>query len=86
MELSGCNVPLTVPGGSYSNRGTVQLNGATPVAVAFPDLRATDLVKKVLTTVAGTQGKDPVIAMTPTTGFSITGTALDTSTYTYEIG
>ena len=66
-------------------QGTVQLNGATPVAVACASITANNFVVLTLTTVAGTQGKLPAVTVTPSTGFSVVGTASDTSTYTYRV-
>jgi hypothetical protein len=87
-----CDVSTTTlgngtPGGGIMrpSRGTVQLNQATPVNVAFPDIRAIDVPRLTLLTRAGTYGGAPNVIVTPGTGFSVTGQALDTSTYSYSI-
>lgn len=66
--------------------GTFVLNGATPVTVAAPNLTATSMVIITLNTVGGTVGALPVVqTLTPGTGFTIQGTASDTSTYNFLI-
>ncbi len=72
---------------SLSNsRGTVVLTGATPVTIADSYVTANSSVIFTLKTVGGTVGAYPVIqTITPGTGFTVQGTALDTSTYTYRI-
>jgi hypothetical protein len=71
----------------YISRGaTVQINGATPVPVAFPNLRATDRVTLIMRTptFAGAQTFAGV-AYTPGTGFTVTGFAGDTSIYDWVV-
>jgi hypothetical protein len=66
--------------------GTVTLNGATPVTVANAAVDAGSLVIFTLKTVGGTVGAYPAIqTITPATGFTVAGTALDTSVYNYAI-
>jgi len=65
---------------------TVTLNGATPVTVANKLIQSNSVVLFTLKTVGGTVGAAPVIAtITPGTGFTVKGTALDTSTYNYVV-
>ena len=67
-------------------RGTFVCNGATPVTVANANVLATDLIGISLNTVGGTVGALPAIqTLTPGTGFTVKGTASDTSTYNYAI-
>jgi len=64
--------------------GTVTLNGATPVTVANADFTANTPVVFTLKTVGGTVGAYPSIkTVTPGTGFTVAGTASDTSIYNY---
>ncbi len=67
-------------------KGTVTLNGATPVTVALPAVSADSLIVFTLKTVGGTVGAYPSIkTITPGTGFTVAGTAADTSIYNYAI-
>lgn len=72
---------------SYSYSGTFVCNGATPVTVVEPNVTANTTVIITLKTVGGTVSPSvPYIAtITVGTGFTVTGTALDTSTYNYKI-
>lgn len=67
--------------------GTFVCNGATPVTVVEPNITATTSVIITLKTVGGTVSPSvPYIAtITVGTGFTVTGTALDTSTYNYKL-
>lgn len=68
--------------------GTFVLNGATPVTVVEPNINATVscIVVISLKTVGGTVGAVPAIqTITGSTGFTVAGTAGDTSTYNYII-
>ena len=66
--------------------GTVVLNGATPVTVANPGVDANTNIIFTLKTVGGTVGAVPAIqTITKGTGFTVAGTASDTSTYNYAI-
>jgi hypothetical protein len=66
--------------------GTFLLNGATGVTVVAPNLTATSQILISLNKVGGTVGALPVVqTVTPGTGFTILGTASDTSTYNYLI-
>lgn len=69
-----------------SQTGTFVANGVTPVTVAKPAITANSAVIVTLKTVGGTVGAIPAIqTITPGTGFTIAGTASDTSTYNYTI-
>lgn len=66
--------------------GTVTLNGATPVTVAAPAVTANSQFLFTLKTVGGTVGAKPAPqTTTPGTGFTVQGTAGDTSIYNYMI-
>jgi hypothetical protein len=72
--------------GVQANGGTFIANGATPVTVANANLTANSIILISLKTVGGTVGAIPAPAtVTPGTGFTIVGTASDTSTYNYLI-
>ena len=67
-------------------RGTFVLNGATPVTVSAPLTTANSCINFTLKTVGGTVGAYPVIqTITAGTGFTVQGTAGDTSTYNFDI-
>lgn len=66
--------------------GTFTANGVTPVTVADTSITANSLVLITLKTVGGTVGAIPhVETITPGTGFTVIGTALDTSVYNYGV-
>ncbi len=66
--------------------GTFVANGATAVTVTNTNILATDNVVISLNTVGGTVGALPHLAtITAGTGFTVVGTAGDTSTYNYRI-
>lgn len=66
--------------------GTLTLNGATPVTVANVNVTANSVIWFTLKTVGGTVGAAPAIqTITPGTGFTVAGTALDTSIYNFAI-
>jgi len=66
--------------------GTYICNGASSVTVAAPQITARSLVISTLQTVGGTVGATPAVkTITPGTGFTIAGTASDTSTYNFGV-
>jgi len=66
--------------------GEVTLNGATPVSVADANVSEGAIILFTLKTPHGTVGAYPAIkTLTPGTGFTVAGTALDTSDYNYLI-
>jgi len=66
--------------------GTVTLNGTTPVTVANTNVGANSIIVFTLKTVGGTVGAQPVIdTITAGTGFTVKGTASDTSVYNYSV-
>lgn len=67
--------------------GTVTLNGASPVTVANRLITADSVVVFTLKTVGGTVSPSApnIQTITPGTGFTVSGTASDTSVYNYTI-
>lgn len=67
--------------------GTVILNGATPVVVPDKRVGAGSIIVFTLKTVGGTVSATApnILTITPGTGFTVAGVALDTSTYNYAI-
>jgi len=66
--------------------GTFTINGTTPVVVANVKITASSNVIITLKTVGGTVGAVPSIkTITAGTGFTVAGTASDTSVYNYKI-
>lgn len=61
---------------------TVTLNEATPVTVVAPEVSAQSTFSFGLKTVGGTVGAVPSVkTVTPGVGFTVAGSASDTSTY-----
>lgn len=74
----------TMLAGMRTGGGTFTLNGATPVTVADVRIGAKSIIIIGLKTVGGTVGALPVVqTKTAATGFTIAGTASDTSVYSY---
>lgn len=74
------NVALKAKGGTFI------LNGATPVTVADDAVTANSNIIITLHTAGGTVGAIPVVqTKTAGTGFTVLGTASDTSVYSYLI-
>jgi hypothetical protein len=60
------------------------LNGATPVSVADTGVTNKSAIVITLQTVGGTVGAHPTVkTIAPGVGFTVAGTAADTSTYSY---
>ena len=79
---TGGPVVASIPVGG----GTVIANGATGVVVADARVTANSIIIFTLKTVGGTVGAIPAIqTITPGTGFTVAGTASDSSTYSYAI-
>jgi hypothetical protein len=73
----------TAPTGSF---GTFVANGTTAVTVADTRVTSGSAISITLGTVGGTVGDTPSVkTITPGTGFTVAGTASDTSTYNYLI-
>jgi hypothetical protein len=76
----------TLKRGSNGRCGTFVANGASAVTVSNTAIEATDAIIISLNTVGGTVGAVPAVkTLTPGTGFTVAGTASDTSTYNYAI-
>lgn len=72
--------------GANGKCGTFVSNGATPVTVSNTSIAVTDTIIISLNTVGGTVGAHPAIqTITAGVGFTVAGTALDTSTYNYAV-
>lgn len=72
--------------GVLASGGTFVANGATAVTVADANVTVNSIILVTLKTVGGTVGALPVPqTVTPGTGFTIAGTASDTSTYNYIV-
>lgn len=72
--------------GANGNSGTFTANGASAVTVANTNVTANSAIDITLKTVGGTVGAIPAIkTITPGTGFTVAGTASDTSVYNYNI-
>jgi len=66
--------------------GTFTCNGASAVTVIAPEVKANSIIIPTLKTVGGTVGALPAIkTITVGTGFTIAGTASDTSVYNYVV-
>lgn len=66
--------------------GTFVANGASAVTVANANVTANSMIFVSLNTVGGTVGAIPAVkTITAATGFTVAGTASDTSTYNYAI-
>jgi hypothetical protein len=80
--LAGFNV---YPDGSFVD-GTFTCNGTTAVTVTNSTLAAGHSILVTLVTVGGTVGALPSVkTRTNGTGFTISGTASDTSIYSYKL-
>lgn len=86
LTLNALRRFTTVIAGQNSNQGTFVCNGASNVTVTDPRITANSVVVITLRTVGGTVGAIPrLTTVTPGTGFTVAGTASDTSTYNYRI-
>ena len=67
--------------------GTFVCNGASAVTVTEPNITANCVVIITLKTVGGTVSPSTpyITTITPGSGFTVTGTASDTSTYAYSV-
>lgn len=85
-DLNKATVASVVAIGALATTGTVTLNGATPVTVTNSAVTANSQIIFTLKTVGGTVGAYPAIqTITASTGFTVAGTALDTSVYNFVI-
>jgi hypothetical protein len=77
--------PATVSTLSVKNAGTFTLNGATPVTVAALGITVNSQVLITLKNPVSVGAQPHVQTITPGTGFTVVGTAGDTSVYNYAI-
>lgn len=69
-----------------SMHGTVTLNGTSDVTVANTTITTGSTIVFTLKTIGGTVGAAPVVdTITAGTGFTVKGTASDTSVYNYRV-
>lgn len=81
--ITGVTITPTLASGQ---RGTFTCNEATPVTVTNANVTANSQVLITLKTVGGTVGATPAVkTITAGVGFTVAGTALDTSVYNYAI-
>lgn len=86
-QVTGIGAPCTVSCYFLLTSGTVTLTGATPVTVVAPNVTANSVIMFTIKTAAGTVSPNApnVLTITPGTGFTVGGTALDTSLYNFAI-
>lgn len=86
-QITGIGSPCTVSCFFLLSSGTVTLNGATPVVVSATQVTANSTVVFTIKTAAGTVSPNApnVLTITPGTGFTVGGTASDTSIYNFTI-
>ncbi len=81
--ISGGSLKPSFPDG-VTPKGSFTMNGTTSVTVNDADFTANTPVIFTLKTVGGTVGAYPSIkTVTPGVGFTVSGTASDTSVYNY---
>lgn len=64
---------------------TFTVNGTSTVTVSAPEVTANSIILQTLKTVGGTVGSNTIQTVTPGTGFTLTSTAGNTSTYNYVV-
>lgn len=86
VTLRTATSTLVLKQGANGKTGTFTLNGATPVAVGNTSVTANSTITFGMKTAGGTPGAFPsFVSVTPSTGFTVVGAALDTSVYNYII-
>lgn len=86
VKINNAGNTLQVKSGANACIGTVVLNGATGVAVATTAVTANSRIFLTMLTSGGTPaGVIIMVSVTPGTGFTVKGVALDTSTYSWFI-
>lgn len=86
IDINTAGQGLRIKTGSNAKAGTFTANGTTPVTVATTAFIAGSTVAISLKTVGGTVGAIPHLATaTAGTGFTVIGTASDTSVYNWSI-
>ncbi len=85
VAITGGTVTASL-GNKSTRSGTFILNETTPVTVSNTTFQVTDIINISLKTVGGTVGALPAVkTVTANTGFTVAGTASDTSTYSYTL-
>lgn len=85
-QVTGIGAPCTVSCFFMLSSGTVTLTEATPVVVAAATVTANSTIVFTLKTVGGTVGAYPAVqTITPGTGFTVAGSASDTSVYNFTV-
>lgn len=86
LYVDGCATTALTAFDPANFRGTFVCNGATAVTIANTNVLITDEISISLNTIGGTVGAIPRLdTITPGTGFTVKGTAGDTSIYNYAI-
>lgn len=86
LTFTAINAGVVQKQGSNGKVGTFVLNGTTTVTISNTSIAITDAIIISLNAVGGTVGVQPhVSSITAATGFTVIGTASDTSTYNYSI-
>lgn len=86
VSITGGSITGVTIGLASEQKGTFTCNGATPVAVSNTNVGPDSQILITLKTVGGTVGATPAVkTITPATGFTVAGTASDTSVYNYAI-
>lgn len=82
-DFNACGTPFL---GGNASRGSIVSGGAGAAqAVAYPGMRASDIVNVCRTTNGGAPGVAPLVTRTAGVGFSLTFAAGDTSTYQFAV-
>lgn len=85
LAASVATAGIQLLAGSNGRTGTFTLNGATPVVISNTSLTANDQIIITRDTIGGTPLDFHLTARTNGTGFSVTGTATDTSGMRYSL-
>lgn len=86
LTIGGLKRLTTLTGGRDFTLGTFTCDGTNAVTVTNAKVTANSVIVVTLKTVGGTVGAVPSVkTITPGTGFTISGTASDTSVYNYAI-
>lgn len=81
----GVGASVVPAGVTYNFKGTVQVNGTTPVTITNSNIQTTSIIVFSLNTVGGTVGAIPVVKTITAGSCTVVATASDTSTYNFII-
>jgi len=85
-ELTTVQDIADLAAGAGLARGSFVANGATGVVVAAPTVALTSVIAVSFRTLGGTRGAQPTVtALNAGVGFTVAGTALDTSIYNFVV-